>query len=298
MKKLFKLATVTASLAFGAAANVQASDSIGFVDPQFLMQNHPLLLEANEKYAKFVKNNETKFANEDKALAAENKTISNKEKALISKRNKLESDAKALQKEQSSLEAQSKKKMAELDKNTRLSTKMKQEQFDKAMSGKIKAFQNKVAAIQKREADFTKEAAAFQKEAEAFQKKVNAFQSKLNKAQKEAGGYDPAEVQKKVVDDINATIKKVADERGYTLVFHPSAAIYAKDESKDITEAVLVAMGGKMPSAAKANKAAEKPAAKAEEKPAEKPAEAAKPATETPAAEKSEAENKPAEEKK
>ncbi|VEI45222.1 outer membrane protein [Actinobacillus equuli] len=47
---------------------------------------------------------------------------------------------------------------------------------------------------------------------------------------------DPQTVQKQVVEEINTTIKEVAKSKGYTLVFPPSVALYAEDESKDITE--------------------------------------------------------------
>lgn len=246
MKKLFKLATITSALAFGSIATAQAADTIGFVDPQFLMQNHPLLLKANEEFAKF----ETQFAEEDKALAEESQKLGEEEKTLLSERDKLEKDGQALQREQKNLDAQSKKKMAELDKNTRLSTKMKQNEFNKALGGKLKAFDNKVAALQKREAAFAKKAEAFQKKAEAFEKRVADFQAKLAETQKNVtGGLDAAGVQKKVSEDVSSTIKNIAESRGYTVVLHPSTAMFVKDQSKDITEAVLIAMGGKMPQA-------------------------------------------------
>ncbi|WP_150538493.1 OmpH family outer membrane protein [Actinobacillus vicugnae] len=266
MKKLFKIATVTAALATAGLA--QASDTIGFVDPNYLLQNHPVALDAAQKFEKFMKEDQSKFADEDKKLAEENK-------ALTAERNKIESDAKKLQAEQSKVEASLKKKSAALEKDApRLRSKEIQARQN-AIEAEYKAFQNKVAAIQKREAEFGKKA-------EAFQKKADAFQEKLNKAQQEAGGMDPQALQKQVVDEINSTIKEVAKSKGYTLVLPPSVALYAEDESKDITEKVLDALKAKHPEIkieqpapkAEENKAATTEALKAEE--AAKPEEAKK----------------------
>lgn len=231
MKKLFKLAAISTVLASTSIA--QASDTIGFVDPNYLMQNHPVAIDAAQKFEKFIKESQSKFADEDKKLAEENK-------ALTAERNKLESDAKKLQDEQKTVEASLNKKAAALEKEApRLRSKDIQAR-QKAIEAEYQTFQKKVEAIQKRETDFGKKA-------EAFQKKAAAFQEKLNKAQQEAGGKDPASVQKQVVDEINTTIKEVAKSKGFTLVFPPSVALYAEDESKDITEAVLTSIKAKHP---------------------------------------------------
>ena len=129
-----------------------------------------------------------------------------------------------------------------------------------------KGFQNKVEALQKREA-------AFAKKAEAFQQKAEAFQKKIEDANKNSGGLNPQEAQKQAVDEINVTIKEVAKAKGYTLVLQPQVALYAEDESKDITEAVLDAIKAKHPEI-------KLPEPKAEEQPAAeapKAAEEAKP---------------------
>lgn len=227
MKKLFKLAAVTSALAFSANM-ANADDKIGFADPGYLMQNHPWMIEANEKIAQSVKQNEEKFVDEDKKLQEE-------EKILLTERNKLEEDAKKLQKEQESLEASLKKKVEALEKEApRLRSKDIQARQDK-INAEHKAFQNKVAAIQKREVEFGKKA-------DAFQKKVAAFQEKVSKAQQSSVGFDANEVQKQVVEEINQTIKTVAASKGYTLVLSPAVALYAKDEKADITEDVLAAL--------------------------------------------------------
>ena len=232
MKNLFKLATVTLALSFSAQF-ANANEKIGFVDPTYLLQNHPAMLEAGEKIEQFMKESEKKFADENAKLTAE-------EKNLTAERKKIEEDAKKLQKEQSTVEATLKKKVAALEKEApRLRSKEIQARQE-AINKEYKAFQNKVAAIQKREVDFSKKA-------EDFQKKVNAFQEKLEKEQKTANGFDPAEVQKKAVDDINATIKKLAEAKGYTLILSPTIALYAKDEKADITEEVLTAIKANTP---------------------------------------------------
>jgi len=116
MKHLFKIAAVASALAFTSNL-ANANDKIGFADANFLMQNHPLTLEASEKFAKFMKASEEKFAPQEKKLAEENKKLAEDEKALVAERKKIESDAQALQKEQTALEASMKKKIAQLEKD-------------------------------------------------------------------------------------------------------------------------------------------------------------------------------------
>ncbi|MEG9475829.1 OmpH family outer membrane protein [Mannheimia bovis] len=256
MKKLFKMTGLTIALA--TATNMAtAADTIGFVDPTYVLQNHPVLLDATAKFDKFVKESQEKFADEDKKLAEENK-------ALTAERNKINTDAQKLQDEQKTVEASIKKKVAALEKEApRLRSKDIQARQN-AIQKEADAFQKKVEAIQKREADFAKKA-------EAFQKRADDFQKKIEQANKENGGINPQEVQKQAVDEVNATIKEIAKSKGYTLILQPQVALYAEDESKDITEAVLDAIVKKHPDIkiekpAEAQPAVEKaPEAKAEE---------------------------------
>lgn len=246
MKNVFKIVAVASTLAL--SVNIaQANDKIGFADPGYLLQNHPEMVEVAKKIEKMVEASKTKFADEEKKLSEEDKSLSAEFK-------KIEEDAQKLQKEQGSLEASLKKKIAALEKEApRLRSKEIQSRQN-AIQAEQKAFQNKVSALQKRETEL-------RKKADAFQQKVVAFQEKVQKEQSEAS-LNTEEIQKKAVDDINATIKSVAEAKGYTLVLLPSAALYAKDESADITEVVLDAIKAKVSSLQKA-----------EEKPADKPAE-------------------------
>ncbi|MGX3066156.1 OmpH family outer membrane protein [Ursidibacter arcticus] len=222
MKNLFKITTVATILALSQTAN--ANEKIGFADPNYLLQNHPAMLDAAAKFDQFMKETEKKFAEEGKKLEAE-------DKALVAERNKIEEDAQKLQKEQSTLEASLKKKVEALEKDApRLRAKEIKARQD-AINAEQKAFQNKVAAIQKRESEFAKKA-------EAFQKQAVAFQEKLAKEQQNSG-IDSNEIQKKAVDEINVAIKALAEKKGYTLVLSPAVALYAKDEKSDITEEIL-----------------------------------------------------------
>lgn len=232
MKKLFKIASLTAALAT-ATGMANAADTIGFVDPAYVLQNHPVLLDASAKFDKFIKESQAKFAEDEKKLSEENKT-------LTAERNKINSDAEKLQKEQKTVEASIKKKVAALEKEApRLRSKDIQARQN-AIQKEADAFQKKVDAIQKREADFAKKA-------EAFQKRADEFQKKLEQANKENGGLNPQEAQKQAVEEINATIKDISKSKGFTLVLQPQVALYAEDESKDITEAVLNAIIAKHP---------------------------------------------------
>lgn len=231
MKKLFKMTALSALLATSTIAN--AADTIGFVDPGYVMQNHPVLLDASIKFQQFMKDNEAKFANEDKSLAEENKK-------LTTERNKLNADSKNLQAEQANVEAAIKKDVAQLEKDApRLRSKEIQARQAKIQS-KANAFQNKVVAIQKREQEFAKKV-------EDFQKRANAFQQKIEEANKNMGGVNPQDAQKTAIEEVNSTIKEVAKAKGYTLILQPQVALYAEDESKDITEAVLTAIKAKHP---------------------------------------------------
>lgn len=254
MKNLFKLVAVASAFTFSANM-ANATDKIGFADPGYLLQNHPQMVIAAERIEKMMQETRSKFASEEKKLAAE-------DKALTEELKKIESDAKKLQQEQNGVEASLKKKIAALEKEApRLRSKEIQAR-QTAIQNEQKAFQNKVAAIQKREA-------AFRKKADAFQKKVNALQDKMQKAQPE-NAFDTAEIQKKAVDDINAAIKVVADAKGYTIVL-PAAALYAKDESANITSDILAEIKAKQPSVDNKTAVENKPA------PEVKPAEAEKP---------------------
>lgn len=280
MKNVFKIAALSSALALGASI-AQASDKLAFVDAGFLMQNHPLAIEAEEKFTKFMKENQAKFEDENKALVeeeqklvTENQRLTDKNKALETEFKKFAEEGQKFEKDSKALEAAAKAKMAELDKNTRLSTKQKQAELDKVIGKRSKELQARGASLQKRQNElnakakpFEAEGAAFQKKVEAFEKKRKAFEEKVAAANKEAGGFEPQEVQKKIVENINETIKKVAQDKGYTIVFPmTSAPLYVVDEKVDITEEVLVSMGGKLPEPVKADEAnANEKAAKPEE---------------------------------
>lgn len=217
MKNIFKIATLTTALTFASVA--KANDNIGFADADYLFQNHPLILAEEAKIAKFMQENQQKFAEEDKKLRAEGE--------------KLQADAKKLEQEMKSVEASLKKKVAALEKEApRLRSKDIQSR-QQAIESEQKAFQNKVVAFQKRE--------------DEFKKKIAAFQAKIEKASKATNGASPEEIQKKAVDQINETIKEVAKAKGYTLIMPPSLLLYAADESKDATNEILAILKSKNP---------------------------------------------------
>ncbi|WP_324682189.1 OmpH/Skp family outer membrane protein [Bibersteinia trehalosi] len=262
MKKLFKLAAISSALAFGANI-AQASDKIGFVNSGFLVQNHPIAVEAEQKFAAFMQENQSKFEAESKALAeeeqsliAERDKINAKDRALAEEGQKFEAEVQKFQKDQTALESAIKSKIAELDKNTRLSTKQKNAELEKALGKRMKDIENRGKALQKRQADFAKKAEPFQKEAadfqkkgEAFEQKALAFQERIEQANKDAGGLSPVEVRQNVAKSIDNAIKKIAKDKGYTIVLplEASAPIYLADEKADLTEAVFLEVGGKLP---------------------------------------------------
>lgn len=56
------------------------------------------------------------------------------------------------------------------------------------------------------------------------------------------------EALKPISEKVQATIKSIAEEKGYTYVLSAATALYTSDESADITELVLNKLGLKMPS--------------------------------------------------
>lgn len=231
MKNVFKLAAIAAAFTFSANL-ANANDKIAFADPGYLLQNHPAMVAASEKMEKAMAKARGQFADEENKLSAENKALNDEYK-------KIEIDAKKLQQEQSKVEDSIKKKIAALEKDApRLRSKEIQAR-QTVIQNEQKAFQGKVEAIKKREA-------AFQKKAEAFQKKVAELQAKMQKVAQSENTVDTGNIQKKAVDDINAAIKTVADSKGYTIVL-PTAALYVKDESANITEAILAEVKAKQP---------------------------------------------------
>ena len=75
---------------------------------------------------------------------------------------------------------------------------------------------------------------------------------------------------------MNSTIKEVAKAKGYTLILQPQIALYAEDESKDITEAVLDAIKAKHPEIKLPEQKADAPKADAAKTEQAKPEEAKK----------------------
>ncbi|WP_301098448.1 OmpH family outer membrane protein [Otariodibacter sp.] len=224
MKNLFKTTAIVVAMTL--SINVaHADEKIGFADPTYLLQNHPIMVELNAKVDSFMQKTREKFAPEENALSKE-------EENLVTEKNKIDEDADKLKKEQATVEKSLKKKVEALEKEApRLRSKDIQAR-QKIINDESKKFQNKVNALQKREVEFSKKA-------EAFQKKVSDLQAKLAKEQDKANAMISKEDKQKAVDDINNTIKSIADSKGFTLVLLPSAALYAKNEGADITEQIL-----------------------------------------------------------
>lgn len=223
MKKLVKLVVLTS--AFTLSANIaNASDKIGFADPNYLVQNHPEMVATAAKIEQMLQEIKAKFADEEKKLAEQ-------DKALAEEFKKIEEDAQKLQQEQIKVDASISKKMAALEKEAPRLRQKDIQARQSAINAEGKAFQDKVANIQKREVEFNKKA-------DAFRKQVADLQQKMEKEQQDKQ-IDTAPIQQKAIDDVTAEIKKVAEAKGYTLVLNPSVAIYAKDEKADITDEVL-----------------------------------------------------------
>lgn len=230
MKKLFKVSTVAAALVFSANA-VNASDNIAYANPNFLVQNHPLLTDPNSEFVKEMKAEEAKFAEAEKKLEEEEK--------------KLAADAKKLQEEEKSVSESMKKKVAALEKEAPRLRSAEIKKRQDAINAEGKAFQNKVDAIQKREA-------AFRKNVEEFQKTFGGIQRELAEKQ--------AKIQQSVVAEVEKAIADTAKAKGFTLVLDSTAVLYTKNEANDLTEEVFKALGGVIKPKSDDTKPAETPA--------------------------------------
>lgn len=224
MKNVFKLAAVTAALTlFTHSAN--AADKIGFVDPTYVLQNHPAMVEAAQKVEQTALEIKKKFEPEEQKLAEE-------DKALAEAFKNIEEEAKKLHQEQAKVEESVKKKMAALDKEAPKLRAKEIQARQKTIQAEQKAFQAKVDALQKKDNDL-------REKTEIFQNKVAQLQQKVAQEQK-ARSFDTTSIQKVAIEDVNTAIKLIADQRGYTVVLPTSTALYAKDDkSADLTDAVL-----------------------------------------------------------
>lgn len=222
MKHLLKLSAVAI---FALSTNVAlANDKVGFVNPEYLLQNHPDMVAAAKKIEQHSLDIKKKYAAEEKSLGDE-------DKSLTEEFQKLDSEAEKLLKEQELVDASLKKKIKSLDKDA---PKLRQKEL-KARQDQIvaeqTAFQKKVSALQERES-------AFNVRTEAFKKKVDEFNKKVAKEQQNTG-LDIRAIQQKATSDINLALKKVSDAQGYTVVLPINIALYAKSTNVDLSKAVL-----------------------------------------------------------
>ncbi len=216
MKKVFKIATVVASLAV-VVNTASADDKIGFVTPQFLIQNHPLFSESSD-FAK-------KVQQERKTIGIEEKRLAEEDKSLIAQ-------AKELKKEEDKVVEQIKAKRAALSKEA-----------PKLRSKDIKKRQEAIAAL----------AQAFEKKAQAFNKKEVAFREKVANFRKKAKevnqslAMEEAKVRSQVIKQIDAKIKEIAEDKDYTIILNANTVVFTSKEKNNLDEIVLKAVGGKMP---------------------------------------------------
>ncbi|MDH2925379.1 periplasmic chaperone for outer membrane proteins Skp [Nicoletella semolina] len=209
MKKVFKLAALTS--AFLLSSNVaMAEETIAYVNPNYLMQNHPLLTDPNSDFVKETKAQEAKLAEEDKKLAEEEK--------------KLTEEAKKLQEEEKVLTASLQKKIEALEKEAPRMRSADIKKRQDALNAEGQAFQKKVDAFQKRE--------------EAFRQKVAQFQQTFANVQRE---FDEkrANIQKSIVGEMETIIQDTAKAKGFSLVIDSSAVIYTKNDANDLTQVVF-----------------------------------------------------------
>lgn len=218
MKNLLKVSAV--SVAFVLAANVaNAADKIGFINPQFVVNNHPLLADPNSEFVKSVDAQEQRLAEEDKKLAEEDKALTE--------------EAEKLKKEEAAVTQSLNKKSAALEKEAPRLRSAEIKKRQDAITGEAKAFQKKIANFQAKEA--------------AFKQKVEAFQKKMSEEQR-VFAEKRAATEKQVIEQVNAAVKEIAKAKNYTLILDTNTVIYTANETTDdLSEEVLKAVGGTVP---------------------------------------------------
>ncbi|MDP8078709.1 OmpH family outer membrane protein [Phocoenobacter skyensis] len=216
MKNVFKVATLVASLAM--ASNVaNATDKIGFITPEFVIQNHPLFSSSSE-LAK-------KVQEERKFLEIEDKRLGEENKALVA-------EAKELRAEDEKLGKEITAKKAKLEKDA-----------PRLRSKEIKKRQDAIIALADK---FQKKLNAFQKKEMAFKQKVASFQKKSQEVQRKLA-IEENKVRKEVVDQVNEKLQKIAKSKGYTMVLDTNAIVFVSSKENDLSNEVLKAVGGKVP---------------------------------------------------
>ena len=224
MKNVFKLASITAALALISGV-VNASDNIAYVNPNYLMQNHPLLTDPNSEFVKEAKAVESTFAEEEKKLAEQEKALAD--------------EAAKLQEEDKKVGDSIKKKSEALEKEAPRLRSADIKKRQDAINAEAQTFQKKVNAFQQREMD--------------FRKNVDDFQQRLGAAQRQLTEKQNA-IQKNIIGEVEKAIADAAKAQGYTLILDATAVLYTENEKRDLTEDVYKSLGGKVP--------AQQPAAK------------------------------------
>lgn len=217
MKHVFKLASITAALTLmSSVVSAADTDNIAYVNPNYLMQNHPLLTDPNSEFVKEAKAVESKFTEEEKKLAEQEKVLTE--------------DANKLKEEQKKTEDSLNKKSAALEKEAPRLRSADIKKRQDAINAEAQAFQKKVDAFQKREME--------------FRKSVEDFQQRLGAAQRELAEKQNA-IQKNIIGEVEKAIADAAKAKGYSLVLDATAVLYTENEKRDLTEEVYKALGGK-----------------------------------------------------
>lgn len=212
MKQLFKIATLTAALTF-AAGSAQASEKIAYVDPNYLMQNHPLLTDPNSEFAKAAKTIQAQISEEEKKITDAEK--------------KLADDVKKYREEEKAFADDMKKKIEALEKEApklrRAAIKKRQD----AINAEVQAFQKKIEPLQKREKELLANV-------ETFQKRVAEVQRGLDEQR--------LKIQQTLVADVRKVITETAKAKGFTLVLDASSVLYTESMNNEFTQDVLKAL--------------------------------------------------------
>ncbi|MDG6882197.1 Outer membrane protein 26 precursor [Phocoenobacter uteri] len=218
MKKVFKIATIVTSLAL--ASNIAVADNkIGFITPEFVIQNHPLF-SASSDFAKGVKEERNALAEIEKKLAGE-------EKALVEEGDKLKKEEDGVVKE---IQAKSEKLKKDAPRLRSKDIQKRQDEISKIAD----KFQQKMAAFQEKRMAFGKKVAEFRQKAEETRRKL---------------AMEEAKVRGQVVKQIDDKLKEIATDKGYNIVLDSSAVMFTTEQENDLSDEVLKAVGGVVPQA-------------------------------------------------
>lgn len=213
MKNLFNLAAVAAALTFATSISM-AANKIAYVDPNYLVQNHPLFTDPNAEFVLALQASRAKISEEEQKLAEVEKVLTEELQKYQDEEKKF---SDALQKKINALEKEAPRlRSADIKKR------------QDAINAEAQAFQKKFEGLQQREQ-------AFRADVEAFRQRVAEADRQL--AEQRAKIHDTV-----VVPEIRKVIAEIAKAKGFNLVLDSAVVLHTDTQDNEITQEIFKAL--------------------------------------------------------